>query len=243
MGLPRLTQPGARPTTIRAEVWDCPKSLAPSILRLGEAPGGPHRSAHDFYMRAASAQIMAQGFEHVGLGRMRGAHQQRLGAHDHAVETVATLRGLFPDEGVLHRIGMIACAKTLERHNVALDAAADRDNAGPRHDAVNEYGTGPAFAEPAAVFRSVQFKIVAQHVEQRGLGVSVDVVDPAVDCQADRGLRHAYWFRPGGCAAKHRGSNPPRRYRLHTNVQACLSAGRNLLPGLCGARAPLRHHD
>src|SRR3981189_136152 len=125
-----------------------------------------------------------------------------------------------------------AAAQALERHNVAAGAAIDRDHAGARCDAVDEYGAGPAFAEPAAIFRSVQFKIVAQHVEQRGLGVSVDVVDPAVDCQADRGLRHAYWFRPGSCAAKHRGSNPPRRYRLHTNVQACLSAARNLLPGL-----------
>src|SRR4030088_1595552 len=160
MRLPRLTQPGARPTTIRAEVWDCPKSLAPSILRLGEAPRAPHRSANDFNMRAASAQIMAQGFEHVGLGRMRGAHQQRLGAHDHAVEAVAALRGLFPDQDLLHRIRMAARAEALARHNVAAGAAIDRHPAGARCDAVDEYGAGPAFAEPAAIFRSVQFEIV-----------------------------------------------------------------------------------
>jgi len=35
----------------------------------------------------------------------------------------------------------------------------------------------PQFAEPAAVFRTVQFEIVAQHVKQRGIGVSVDIVD------------------------------------------------------------------
>ena len=112
--------------------------------------------------------------------------QQRLGGHDHAVEAVAALRGLFPDEGVLHRIGMIARAKTFERENVALDAAADRDHAGARGDAVDQHGAGPAFAEPAAEFRPVQFEIVAQHIKQRGIGSGVDVMDPAVDCQADR---------------------------------------------------------
>ena len=45
-----------------------------------------------------------------------------------------------------------------------------------------------AFAEPAAVFRSVQFEIVAQHVEQRGVRRGVDVMDPAVDIQADHDL-------------------------------------------------------
>ena len=31
-----------------------------------------HRRAHDFNMRAAPAQIVAQRFEHLGLGRARG---------------------------------------------------------------------------------------------------------------------------------------------------------------------------
>src|SRR5665647_1413116 len=116
---------------IRIEACGSPERQArPSILRLGEVAGGPHRRADDFDMRAAPAQIVAQRLEHLGLSRMRAAQQQRLGAHDHAVEAIAALRGLFPDEGVLHWIWMIARAEALERYDVAPDAAADRDHAG-----------------------------------------------------------------------------------------------------------------
>ena len=174
-------------------------------------------------------RLIAQRFEHLGLGGLRGAHQQRLGGHDHAVEAVAALRGLFADEGVLHRIGMIARAEAFERQNVALDAAADRDHAGARGDAVDQHGAGAALAEPAAVFRSVQFKIVAQHVKQRGVGRGVDVMDPAIDCQADRGLRHAAGSGSDGCVANI-ASKPLRRYRLHTNVQAWRSRGETACP-------------
>ena len=85
---------------------------------------------------------------------------------------------------------MIARAEAFERDDLALDAARDRDDAGARRDAVDQHGAGAAFAEPAAIFRSVQFEIVAQHIEQRGIGRGVDLMDPAIDRQADRGLRH-----------------------------------------------------
>src|SRR3981189_2300467 len=149
MRLPRWTQPGGRQTTFLAEIQDGSALRArPAILRLDYTTGSPHRGPHDVNMRAATAQIIAQRFKHFGFGRVRGAHQQRLGGHDHAIEAIAALRGLFPDEGVLHRIGTIARAKTFERHNVALDAAADRNHAGACRDAVDKYGASAAFAEP-----------------------------------------------------------------------------------------------
>jgi len=33
------------------------------------------------------------------------------------------LRGLFGDEGLLHRVGVLAGAETFERHNVAVDGS------------------------------------------------------------------------------------------------------------------------
>ena len=148
------------------------------------------------------------------------------------------MRGLFADEGLLHRIGMLARAEAFERHDVALDAAADRDHAGARGDAVDQHRAGAAFAEPAAVFRSVQFEIVAQHIKQRGIGRGVDVMDPAVDCQADRDLRHARWFHSDGCVAN-TASKRLRRYRLYTNVQAGHSAAKPLARFMNSARRQL----
>src|SRR5262245_46712964 len=137
-------------------------------------------------MRAAAAEIVAQRLQYLRLGGMRVDRKQRLGAHDHAVEAVAALRGLFLDEGLLHRIRPLARAETFQRHDVAPGAAFDRDHAGTRGDAVDQHGAGAAFAEPAAIFRSVEFEIVAQHVEQSGVWRGVDVVIPAVHGQAHR---------------------------------------------------------
>ena len=52
----------------------------------------------------------------------------------------------------------------------------DRNDAGARRHAIDQHGAGAAFAESAAVFRSVQFEIVTQHVEQCGVGRGIDIM-------------------------------------------------------------------
>src|SRR5205814_6120240 len=88
-------------------------------------------------------------------------------------------------------IGMLARAEAFERHDVAPGAALDRDHAGARGDAVDQHRAGSAFAETAAIFRSVQSEVVAQHIKQCGVGRGVDIAGLAVDGQAHRALRHA----------------------------------------------------
>src|SRR3569832_718968 len=135
-----------------------------SILRLGHRARRAHHRANDFDMRAAAAEAVAQRFHRLLFGRMRIAREQRLCRHDHAVEAVTALRGLFGDTGFLYEIRLVACAETFERYNRAADAAFDRDHAGARRDAVDQYGAGAALAEPTAVFRAVQFEVFAQHI-------------------------------------------------------------------------------
>jgi hypothetical protein len=96
------------------------------------------------------------------------------------------LRGLLVDERLLHRIGMLTRAKAFQRHDVAAGAAFDRNDAGTRGNAVDQHRAGAALAEPAAIFRAVQFEIVAQHVEQGSVRRGVDVVVAAVHGQAHR---------------------------------------------------------
>src|SRR6202012_5523508 len=105
--------------------------------------------------------------------------------HDHAVETIAALRGLLGDEGILDGIGVVARAEPFERYDLAADAAFNRNDAGPRRYAVNQPRAGAALAEAAAIFRSVKFEIVAQDVEQGGIGRRADLMDPAIDLEAE----------------------------------------------------------
>src|SRR4051794_21551912 len=67
------------------------------MASLDRLAGGAQGRAHDLDVGAAAAEIVAQRLANLLLGWMRVAQQQRFGGHDHAVETVAALRGLFPD--------------------------------------------------------------------------------------------------------------------------------------------------
>src|ERR1700744_1012199 len=215
--------------TIRAMPCDSGgRPRLPSVANLDGTAGGTHGRAQDFDVRAASAKIMPQRFQHVRFGRLRFTNEQRLGAHDHAVETVAALRGLFRDERLLHRIGMVAGAKTFERHHLASDAAFDRNDAGACRDAADQYGAGAALAEAATIFRSVQFEIVAQHVKQGSIGSRFDVAAVAVDGQADRGLRHM--AQAPAVVLQRQTKFSAERYCLYTNVQAAHTA---LQPSAC----------
>jgi len=153
-------------------------------------------------MRATAAKIVAQRIQRLFLGGMGIALQQRLGGHDHAAQTIAALRGLLTDKGILHRIGIVARAEAFEGYDVASDTARDRDHASPRRHLIDQHGAGAAFAKTAAEFGAVQFKIIAQHVEQGGVRRGANVVDPAVHPEADRGLRHEKIFRSERCAAR-----------------------------------------
>src|SRR3984885_7958584 len=209
------SRPGAPPSAFPADLRCHRKNwMRASIACLDRATRGTHYRANDLHMRAAAAEIVAQRFHRLLFGRVRVAHQQRLGRHDHAVEAIAALRGLLGNKSFLHGVGVDAGAETFKCHDVAAGAAFDRDHAGASRHAVDQHGASAAFAEATPVFRSVQFEVVAQHMEQGGVGRGTDLMDPAVDVQADRSLHHA-------CGIFALGLWAFREYRLHTNVQAC----------------------
>src|ERR1700750_3174089 len=145
---------------IPAIVRDPDAQLPPSVPGLCGETGCAPRRAQDFDVRAASAQIVSKRLDDFGFGRTRRTIEQRPGAHDHAVQAIAALRGLLLDKGFLHGIRMVASAEALECEDLTSKRAIDRNDAGTRREAVDQDGAGAAFAEPAAIFRSVQFEIV-----------------------------------------------------------------------------------
>ncbi len=78
----------APPAPSGAGTTDSEPRLALSSVRMREAinraasselAGGAHRGADDLDMRAAAAEIVAQRFQHLALGRVRVEREQRLG--------------------------------------------------------------------------------------------------------------------------------------------------------------------
>src|SRR5579863_3017958 len=165
--------------------------MRPLIARLDHGARRAHHRADDFDMCAAAAQIIAQRLHGLLFGWMRVACEKCLRRHDHAIEAIAALRGLLGDEGVLYGIRVVARAEPFEGYDLAADTAFNRNDTRSRRDTIDQHATGTALAEAAAIFRSVELEIVAQDVEQGGLGRRAHFMDPAIDVEADRRLDHA----------------------------------------------------
>ena len=70
-----------------------------------QAPGGPLDGAHDAHVRAAAAKIVIQRLLDVLAAGTGVVLQKRRRLHDHAIDAVPALRGLFRDECGLQRMG------------------------------------------------------------------------------------------------------------------------------------------
>lgn len=99
------------------------------------------------------------------------------------------MRRLLFDKGTLHRMQALAIAKAFQGHDRPAGHAERRDHAGARRHAVDQHGTGAAFAQAAAVFRAVERQIVAQYQQERRIRHHLRMKLFAVHRQHQRMLR------------------------------------------------------
>src|SRR5262245_21699809 len=119
------------------------------------------------------------------VGGLRVLIEKRLGGENHAVQTVAALRGLLLDERFLNRMWLFRTAEPFERDNLGAVHGADRRAAAAHGAAVHDRSTRTALSETAAEFRSFQRQIVAEDVQQRGGRVDVHGVGLPVYFQSE----------------------------------------------------------
>src|SRR5262249_61926213 len=97
--------------------------------------------------------------------------QARAGGHHAPSRAVATLRGLLRDEGSLERLGLLGAAQPLDGDHVAVAHAARRRNARADGPPAHEDVARPALGEAAAEVSAGEAEVVAQHVEERDVGI------------------------------------------------------------------------
>jgi len=113
--------------------------------------------------------------------------EQSRGGHDPAVETIAALRGLFVDEGLLNGMRGFWCSQTFERNDSLAKGARNGVETGSDGVIIDEHGAGTALSEAAAEPGIIESESVAKDVEKRALGIHVDEVDLAVHCYGSPG--------------------------------------------------------
>src|SRR2546422_11450054 len=94
----------------------------------------------------------------LAVGGLGVLVEQSLGAHDHAVDTVAALHGLLIDEGLLELMHLLAVAQTFQRSDALILRSADLSDAGTDGIAVHDERAGAALRHAATALWSVELE-------------------------------------------------------------------------------------
>src|SRR5882724_9111314 len=145
------------------------------------AGGHVHRRP-DALIRAAPADVGHRVVD-VLVGRLRVRLQQRRRRHDLPGLAIAALGDVERRPGLLD--GMRAGGRqALDGDDLVRGLhAADRDGAGARQPAVEVHGAGAALSDAAAVLGARQADLLADHPQERRVGLDLHVTDAAVDVQ------------------------------------------------------------
>lgn len=132
-------------------------------------------------MRPASAQMTFKGEADVVIARVGVEIEQSLGGERHRRDAVATLRGLFLDERLLHRVQAAGATDPLGGDDLTAGERTGWLDAGRDHLTFDEHRAGTALFERASEFRGGQPELVAQDEQQRCGRVRGDGVNFTID--------------------------------------------------------------
>jgi hypothetical protein len=144
--------------------------------------GTAHGSNHPI-VSATPAEMAFQALADLVIGGLRIVHEQRYGGHDQASGAKATLRSLFGEKGLLDRVKGLHSPQSLHgRHGFALNRA-DRQLAGRHCCAIDDHFARAALFQAAAKLSPFEVQVIAQHIEQRGVRLDLDLARVIVDAQ------------------------------------------------------------
>src|SRR5262249_53003343 len=150
--------------------WSASLCLRGLLDRFANAQIGP-----------ATTDVAGHRAVDVGIGRTRGAGEQRRRRHDLARLAVATLHDLAVEPRLLD-LGAHRCrADRLDGSDIGRSDAVERSNAGTDGGAVLMHSARAAQRHPAAKLRAGQAEHVAQHPQQRCVAVDINAVYGPVD--------------------------------------------------------------
>src|SRR6266850_2287280 len=171
-------KPSARPPPAAAAEWSM------NLRRfMSNLPSGGHVDRRADTLIGAAAADVGHRLVDVLVGRLRVLLQQRRGRHDLSRLAVAALRHVECRPCLLH--GMRAGdRKPLDGDDLVGGLQrTDGNGAGAPHFAVDMHRAGPALRDAAAVLGAGEAHLLADHPEQRGVGLRLHVADPAIDIE------------------------------------------------------------
>jgi hypothetical protein len=125
----------------------------------------------------------------IRICRLRRLGQQCCSRHDLTRLAIAALHHFEVEPGLLQSLALRRLANGLNRGDGAIADAVDRGDARACRHAVNVNSTGAAQCGTTAEFGAGHAEHIAQHPQQRGVVVNVDIVRGSVDFD---GMGHGF---------------------------------------------------
>ena len=107
-------------------------------------------------MRATAAQVSVERLPDLLIGGMAGPSQQCDGGDHHPVGAVAALRGLFLEEGTLHRMQFLRRPQSFQGRDRTARGFGDRQLAGLHRLGTQEHRARTTLLQAATELRAVQ---------------------------------------------------------------------------------------
>jgi hypothetical protein len=118
---------------------------------------------------SASTEVVAERFPDICLCSIGLAAEKSCHRDNHAVQAIATLRGLFLDESILDEMQAVNCSKAFEGQDLSSLDSARFYRARTHRTTVDKHGARAALAKSASVFGTVEPEIVAEDEQERGI--------------------------------------------------------------------------
>jgi hypothetical protein len=151
--------------------------------------GQLHR-LEDLLVAGASADIAAQTFLDLLEVSLGVAPQGRRRRHHHAGDAIAALAGTGLMEGLLDRRQVAAVGQPFDGLDLRITGLGGREKATLHQYAVDENGTGAAFAGAAPFLAAGQIEVVAEDVEKPRVGLHRAPIWTAIDDDVHLQVRH-----------------------------------------------------
>jgi hypothetical protein len=140
-------------------------------------------ASDDARVGAAAAEVAVQTLDDLLRRRPRRTLEQRDRGHHHPRRAVAALHRGVIDERPLHGVQPAARGEVFDGAHRGVADRSDRHAARPRRASVDQHRAGAALALATAELGADQAEFLAQHVEQRAIGVDGEPAGGAVDRQ------------------------------------------------------------
>ena len=132
-------------------------------------------------MRAAAADISFHAIDDFFAGWFGIFAKQPDRRHDHAGGAIRALKGFGLQKRFLNRMQFSVALQPFDGRDFLPNDRAERRLAGACRLAIEQHGAGATHAFTAAVFGSCEAEVLAENVEELGIGRNVDLMLSAVD--------------------------------------------------------------